>query len=190
MNFKAVFVATLLVSSFSFSSAASAEKALETMPESLKQKEERLESDLNALFEVAVKTAAYKLDETKQVPPFGVIKKMDKSIGVFEAKGGKFKTVEEKSASIRRLLIELAASQQIEASVMVMYSVVKQKGKDTQQGLMFEVEHKEGISIMRFLPITKKEDPTDKTKTKLVFELQSLVTNVKPQTVFARSIVQ
>ncbi len=190
MNFKSINVAALLVSIFCFSVGSVAEE----MPESAKQKEIRIESELNELFLTAMKTSAYRLDKTREVKPFGVITKNDGTLGVFAATDNeeaiKKMSVSEQSASVRRVLIELATKNQITSSVMVMYSVVRQKGKDTQQGLMFEIEHAEGISLMRFLPLTEKENPSDKANKRMVLELKALTTTVKPATVFARSIVQ
>ncbi len=190
MNFKTLSIATLLISTVCFSAASIAEK----MPETPQQQEIRLESELNELFLTAMKTSAYRLDKTREVKPFAVIKKTDGTLGVFSATDNKEAvakmSVAEQSASIRRVLIEFAAKQQITSSVMVMYSVVRQKDKDTQQGLIFEIEHADGISLMRFLPLTEKENPLDKENKRMVLELKALTTTVKPATVFARSIVQ
>ncbi len=190
MNFKVLSVAALVILSFCFSTVSAAEKTVETP----KQQEERIESELNELFLTSMKTAAYRLDKTREVKPFGVIKKTDGTLGVFAAADSdealNKMSVSEQSASVRRVLIELAAKKQITSSVMVMYSVVRQKGKDTQQGLMFEIEHADGISLMRFLPLTEKENSLDKESKRMVLELKALTTTVKPATVFARSIVQ
>jgi len=72
----------------------------------------------------------------------------------------------------------------------VMYATVRQKGKAPRQGLIFEIEHIDGVSLLRFLPISKIKDEQGKESGKLLFELEALSTTVKPKTVFAFAKMQ
>jgi len=189
MNFKVLSVAALLVSGLCFSAVVTAEK----MPESPKQKELRIEKDVNELFQRGVRMAATELDVRKEVKPFAVIKKRDGKYGVFgldnTVRNAKL-TVDDQAASIRKYLIELVAADQIDASLQVMFATVRQEDKEPRQGLMFEIEHLEGLSLMRFLPISKLKDEQGKENGKLLFELEALSTTVKPKTVFAFAKMQ
>ncbi len=184
MNFKVLSVAALLVSSLCFTAVSTAEK----MPESPKQQELRIESDVNEIFERGFKIAAAELDLRQLVKPFAVIKKRGGGFGVFgmdaTEKNAKL-TVDDQAASIRKHLIELVVADQIDASLQVMYATVRQKGKAPRQGLIFEIEHIDGVSLLRFLPISKIKDDQGKETGELLFELESLSTTVKPKTVFA-----
>ncbi len=189
MNFKVLSVAALLISTVCFSGASVAEE----MPESPKQKELRIEKDVNELFQRGVRMAATELDVRKEVKPFAVIKKRDGTYGVFGTgnteKNAKL-SVDDQTASIRKYLIELVVADQIDASMQVMYATVKQDGKPPRQGLMFEIEHINGVSLLRFLPISKIKDEQGKESGKLLFELEALSTTVKPKTVFAFAKMQ
>ena len=192
MKFKAVKIISLLVAVLGASQMTLAEE-MPDKTETAKQKELRLEAELNHLFKTSMKTAAYRLDKEGQMKPFATILKSDGSTGVFEVtpkEGEKELSVNEQNLSVRKLLIELAATQQIKGSVSAMYSLVREKGKEERQGIVFEIEHVEGVSLLRFIPLTIKENPLDKTKPRLVLELKSMSTTVKPAVVFAQSIVQ
>jgi hypothetical protein len=184
MNFKVLTIATLLLSAVCFSTITSAEK----MVESSKYKSERVEKDVNDVFQRAFRMAATELDTRQQVKPFAVIQKKDGKLGVFgldsTEKNAKL-TVDDQTASIRKYLIELVVADQINASVQVMYASVQQKDKTPRQGLIFEIEHIEGVSLLRFLPISKIKNDKGVETGKLLFEMESLTTTVKPQTVFA-----
>jgi len=179
MNFKVLSVAALLVSSLCFSAVSIAEK----MPESSKYKEARIEKDLNDIFERGLNVAAFKLDKKENVRPFAVIKKNDGSVGVFELDAYKIKkgmSVNQMSYSVRRYLTELAIAKQIQASVLVMYAVVRPKGEDARQGISFEIEHIDGVSMMRFLPVSQAEGGAGK----LIIHTESITSTIKPATVF------
>ena len=168
------------------SGIVSAEVAQEQR-ESAAQKEQRIEKDLNELFLNGMNSAAVRLDKTQQVKPFAVMKRADGTIGTFEIKDtekSKSMSVMDKALSVRKLLIELAAEKQIVASVLVMYATVGKKGEKPRQGLTFEVEHAEGVSMMRFLPVTQKPLENDQINPTLVFEIESIVSTAKPKTVF------
>ncbi len=184
MNFKTLSIATLLVNSFCLSAASSAE----VMPESPKHKEIRIENTLNELFTRAMNTAAVKLDQTKVIEPFAIIKRIDGSLGVFELDQSADKkqlTVNNQHLSIRRLLRELAFEKQITASIQVMYALVQEEGKEQRQGLTFELEHQSGVSLIRFLPVSEQIDKEDEANNKWVFEIELLSTSIKPRTVFS-----
>ena len=186
MNFKVLSVAALVISSFCFSAGSVAEK----MPESPKQKESRIEGDLNKLFKEALKASALELDGDHEMSPFALVKKKDGSLGFFAPtdKNENLST-DAQIASIRRMLIDLASTRQINASVQVMYATVSD-GKKNNQGLVFEIEHRAGVSIMRFIPVSEIEDEHGNKTGDLMFEMEKLSTGNKAQTVFAASIVQ
>ncbi len=184
MNFKVLSVAALLISTVCFSGASNAEK----MPESPKQKSERIEKDVNGMFQRAFRMATSELDIRQVVKPFAVIQKKDGEFGVFgidSSEKNASLTVDDQAASIRRHLIELVVADQINASLQVMFATVKQGDKPSRQGLMFEIEHIGGVSLLRFLPISKIKDDKGVETGKLLFEMESLTTTIKPKTVFA-----
>ncbi len=187
MNFKVLSVATLLISTACFSVGSVAEK----MPESPKHKETRIENDLNNLFKRGLDTAAVKLDRNEDIRPFAIIKKLDGKLGVFELddtpKNASL-SVNQMALSVRRYLTELAIASQIEASVLVMYAVIRPKGGKARQGLTFEMEHIEGVSIIRFLPITDHRNDENSETNKLVLHTEDLTDNLKPASVFTEMV--
>jgi len=187
MNFKVLSVAALLISTVCFSVASVAEK----MPESPKQKEERIEANLTFLFKEALKACALELAKDHEMSPFAMIKKQDGTLGFFTpTENNKDKSVDQQVASIRKLLMDLASTQQIDASVQVMYATVSNGAGSTNQGLVFEIEHREGVSIMRFIPVSEELDDAGNKTGNLLFEMEKLSTGSKPKTIFAASIVQ
>ncbi len=184
MNFKVLSVATLMISSLCFSTSSIAEK----MPETPKHKSERIKKDVNQIFQHAFRRAATELDAMQQVMPFAVIQKKDGRLGVFridDTEKDADLTVDEQAASIRKNLIGLVVADQIDASLQVMYAAVQQEGKTPRQGLIFEIEHIDGVSLLRFLPISKIRDDKGAETGKLLFDMESLTTTIKPKTVFA-----
>ena len=189
MNFKVLSVATLLLSTVCFSVVTSAEK----MPETPKQKELRIENDLNLLFNKSMKMAAGKLGTTMELRPFAVVKKTDGELAVFGAtdtKANEKKGINAQNANIRKYVMGLVAANQIQASVQVMFATIVPEGKKPQQGLTFEMEHIEGVSLLRFLPVSKIKTEGGEDSGKLLFEIESLSTTVKPKVVFALSKMQ
>ncbi len=187
MNFKVLSVAALLVSSLCFSVMSIAEK----MPETPQQKEERIEANLTFLFKEAINASALELEKDHEMAPFAMLMKRDGKLGFFST-GDKNKgmSVDQQVASIRALLIDMASTKQIDATVQVMYASVSNKKGATSQGLVFEIEHRDGVSIMRFLPVSEIKDDKGVKTGKLLFEMERLSTGSKPQTVFVASIVQ
>jgi len=184
MNFKVLSVTALLLSTVCFSVVSSAEK----MPESSEQKELRIEGELNTLFRDAMKTAAIHLGKSDQVEPFGMMTKVDGTIAIFKISDNdksRGLSVAQKTHSIRKLLSELALTKQITSSVLTMFATLTKEGQaTTQEGLTFEMEHKEGISIVRFLPVSRRVDSENSENNKLVFEIESISTVNKPKTIF------
>ncbi len=183
MNFKVLSVAALLISTVCFSVSTIAEK----MPESPKHKEFRIEKDLNDIFERGINVAAFKLDKKEDIRPFAIIKKNDGTVGVFELDGNKIKegmSVNQMSYGVRRYLTELAIAKQIQASVLVMYAMVKPEGEEARQGISFEIEHIDGVSMMRFMPVSKVEGEEGK----LVIHTESITSTIKPATVFTEMV--
>jgi len=181
MNFKSLKVVLI-----SLALSVSAQVVAEKMPESPKQKEIRIENDLNSLFDRATKAAAFKMDRKEDVRPFAIIKKKVGGLGVFElAKTDKNEklTVNQMALSIRRHLTELAIAKEIDASVLVMYASVQPKGEEVRNGLSFEIEHIDGVSIMRFLPITEQTAENSEDNM-LVLHIENMSTTGKPATVF------
>jgi len=191
MNFKVLSVATLIISSLCFSAGSIAEKAAEKMPETPQQKEERIEANLTFLFKEAINASALELEKDHEMAPFAMLMRKDGNLGFFST-GDKNKgmSVDQQVASIRALLIDMASSQQIDATVQVVYASVSNKAGKSSQGLVFEIEHREGVSLMRFLPVSEIEDEAGVKTGKLLFEMEKLSTGSKPQTVFVASIVQ
>ncbi len=191
MNFKVLSVAALIISSLCFSAGSIAEKAAEKMPETPQQKEERIEANLTFLFKEAINASALELEKDHEMAPFAMLMRKDGNLGFFST-GDKNKgmSVDQQVASIRALLIDMASSQQIDATVQVVYASVSNKAGKSSQGLVFEIEHREGVSLMRFLPVSEIEDEAGVKTGKLLFEMEKLSTGSKPQTVFVASIVQ
>jgi len=184
MNFKVLSVAAVLIGSVCFSAGSVAEE----MPESPQQKEVRIESDLNHLFQKALKMAAGKLGEKMELRPFAMIKKTSGELAVFGAADSKMnngKSINVQNANIRKYLLGLVEGNQVQASIQVMYATVYPEGGEALQGLTFEIEHKEGVSLLRFLPVSKIETEEGETSGKLLFEIEKLSTVAKPVVVFA-----
>jgi hypothetical protein len=188
MNFKVLTIATLLLSTVCFSVVSIAEDVLEKMPENPKHIELTVENTVNALFKSAVLAAAKDLDVDKVMRPFALVKKVDGTMGFFQTddtdKNENY-SVMDQAASIRKLLIELAVNEQIVSSVQVMYTRALVKDKEPVQGLSFEVEHIRGLSLMRFMPVTKELDENGVWTNKLRFQIESTSTTKKPLVVFA-----
>ena len=178
MNFKslkAVLIGSMVISMSSLTFA-------DTKVQKLK-----VEKELNVVFQEALKAAASELDADKTVSPFAVVLRENGKVGYFTAtEENKGLSVNEQGIRIRRMLKDLALKQQIEASAFGMYATVSQN-EVSQKGLVFEVEHEAGISIMRFLPVS---DGTGENKGKLVFETQRMQTTTKPRNIFVESIVK
>ncbi len=190
MNFKVLSVAVLLLGTVCFSAFSVAEK----MPESAKYKSDRIEKTLNTMLVEALKAAALEMDKDHKMAPFAFVQKKDGSIGFFTSiddDAHKENTVDQKIAGVRAMLIDLASTKQINASVQVMYaSIFNGETNKGTQGLVFEVEHREGVSLMQFIPVVEVKDDKGVKTGKLLFEMEKLSTGSKPQTVFAASIVQ
>jgi GTP-sensing pleiotropic transcriptional regulator CodY len=178
MNFKSLKV--LLISSMvvSMSSLTLADAKAEKI---------KVEKELNTVFQESLKAAASELDADKTVSPFAVVLRKNGKVGYFTAtEENKELSVNEQGKRIRRMLKDLAINQQIDASAYGMYATVSQNDV-SQKGLVFEVEHKSGISIMRFLPVS---DGAGDNKGKLVLETQNMQTVTKPRNIFVESIVK
>lgn len=184
-SLKAVLISTLLI--FTSSAVYS-----EVMPQSAKFKAATVNKDMNVLFQEAFKACALEMDNDFEMSPFAMIKKTDGTIGFFippAEQKDRVLTVDQQIASVRRLLIDLASTNQIVASVQAQYVSVAQGGKIERQGIVFELEHKQGLSLMRFLPVSEVKDEAGKV-VGLNFETDKLSTGSKKQIVFSPSIVQ
>lgn len=183
MNFKSlkvVLIATvLLVSNISLAATSKAD-------------ENRIESELNQLFQRALKGAAVDLNDDQILYPMAVILRHDNKYGVFgtaDSENNKKAPISAQVAQLRKMLTELAVADQIKGYAMVQYADIKKNGKHVSTGLTFEMEHKEGVSIIRFLPVTELEE-NGKKNGKLRFETQLVSTSLKPKTVFSDSITK
>ena len=143
------------------------------------------EKDINAIFKKALMGAAAQLDRTSQVNPFAVVIKPDGEVGVFglamNSEKNKDLSVEQRVAHIRGLLQAAAGDDSITGYCQVMYIVVEQDG-NRAQGLSFEIEHKMGVSIQRFLPVEVNEETG-----KIHLVIEQMATNNKPKLVFVDS---
>ena len=189
MKFKYLKIAVVLCASNFISQIALSE----VMPLSPKQIEIKIEQEIDGLFKRGVMAAAADLNDDMVMHPFAVIKKKDGSIGVFSAsdsENNKKLSVSDQNTGIRRRLIELATADQIDASIQAMYATVKKDGEQARQGISFEIEHIRGVSIVRFLPVSEIKDEQGVKTGKILFELESLSTSLKPKTIFAFSKMQ
>jgi hypothetical protein len=158
----------------------------EVIPESPKHKKERLEKDINEVFMRALKGGAFKLGQRVDLYPFAIIKKRDSSIGMFELDVKTYEIIlslNQMAINSRRYLTELAIADQILATTLVMYATVHPKGEEMRQGLTFEMEHIDGISLMRFIPLTDPGEGKD-----LVLHTELASTAGKPATVFTEMV--
>lgn len=177
MKFKSLKVVLMAMACVAGSTMAVAE---------LKDKKAGVEKTVNLVFQEALKAAAAELDKDKTVSPFAIVIRKNGKAGFFAAtEENKNLSVNEQGQQIRRMLKDLAISQQIDASAFGMFATVTQSDK-SEKGLVFEVEHRAGISIMRFLPVT---DGKGENQGKLVFETQRMQTVTKPRDIFVESIV-
>lgn len=141
------------------------------------------EKDINIMFRKALMGAAMQLDKSAQVNPFAVVIKQDDSFGVFDlpmnSKKNESLTVQERISHVRGLLEAAAQAESIRAFCQVAYIVVQQDGVNAH-GLSFEIEHKTGVSMQRFVPVEVNEDTG-----KIHLLIEKIVTNNKPGVVFA-----
>ena len=158
------------------------------LSETLEEKKVRVEFALNKLFKEATLTSAKKLDATKKIMPFALVLKQDGTTGVYQAgdteKNAQLSVVQQVSA-IRNALVDLGKTKQIQAYAQVMYAGLQQ-GEKRSQGLSIELEHIEGASLMRFVPVTQLKDESGVLTGKLQIELGEISTTVKPKVVFAQ----
>lgn len=188
MNFKSLKV-VLITSLLAFAGNSLAEE----MPTNPKFKAQQIENEINVLLQRALVAVAADLNDDQTMYPIALITRHDGKIGSFgtaESENNKKASVNEQVAHIRKLLVDLAISKQITSSVLAMYATVEEKGKEKRQGINFEVEHVEGVSVVRFVPVTEQLDDQGKKTGKLVIETNIASTAPKPRTVFAGSIVQ
>ena len=186
MNFKSLKVVLISITLGMVSQVALSEKQ-----SSNELKAERIEKDVNDIFKRALMAAVAELNEKKQVQPFSVVKSKDGSVKVFlleSTERNKSLTTDQKVSGVRKNLLGLASKNEILASVQVMYAIVadKKTGKQSQ-GLTFEVEHLEGLSIVRFLPVSKVLDDKGQDTGKMDLGMQFLSTASKPKVIFAFS---
>jgi len=182
------FTAVVISAALMVSTYANAEKAFEKMPESPRVKASNLEREVNDIFQRAMMAAAVDLNDDHVVRPFAVIKRKDGKIGVFsadETEKNKNLSVNEQTAGIRRMLIELVVANQLDATAQVMFATVKDKNGNVRQGLSFEIEHIDGLSIVRFLPVVELKDEAGVKTGKLLFETESMSTALKPKVIFS-----
>ena len=183
MKFKAVKIISLLVAVLGASQMTLAEE----MPESPKFKAAKIEQVVNDLFQRAMMAAAVDLNDDHKLRPFAVIKKKDGSIGVFsvdETEANNKLDINAQAAGIRKMLIELVVANQLDATAQVMYATVKDAKGNVRQGLNFEIEHIDGLSIVRFLPVVELKDDAGVKTGKLLFETESISTAPKPKVIF------
>lgn len=177
-SLKAVLIACLVaVANVSFA---------EEIPESPKQKEARIEGALNMMFMEAIKAAMVELDKDQKVAPYAfVIRSNNGRMGFFTStdKNSDMSVVEQ-SQRIRRMLKDMADTDQIDASIQAMYAAVSQ-GDVKSKGILFEIEHREGVSITRFLPMEEVKDESGKATGKWLLNTDKLKTSIKPKAVFA-----
>lgn len=161
----------------------------EEMPESPRFKELRIENDVNSLFKAVIVASAKDLNDDKLMHPFAIVKKVDGTTGLYqsdESDKNKKLTVVQQASALRNMLSGLAKSEQITAYAQAMYASVKEDNGKTIQGISIEIEHKDGVSIMRFIPV---ETITVNGEEKLDFKIKSVSTAVKPKVVFSQSII-
>ena len=183
-SLKAVLISSLLILGSQF---VVAEKSLEKIPETKEMKEARIESQLNFMFKEALTAAAAELKKNQKVYPFAFVVKRDGSVGYFSAtEKSKDLGVNEQAARVRRMLKDMAISGQIDASTFVMYAGVTQNGIK-EQGLMFEIEHREGLSLLRFLPVA---DSRGESGGELVLATNRIQNTTKKRDIFVDSIVK
>ena len=134
----------------------------EEMPVSPKVKAAKVEADLNFLLKESLKAAAVEMDKDFEMGPFAMIKKSDGTTGFFTPAPDTNKSVDQQVATIRAMLEDLARTKQILAAVQVQYVKVSKNDKVLRQGITFEIEHVEGISMFKFLPVNEVKDENNK----------------------------
>jgi len=185
MKFKSLKVVLIALTTtlVSFSALATSEEA--------KDKAERIEKDVNDVFQRALVSAVAQLNEKMEVQPFSVAKKVDGAVMLYllgDTEKNKNLSHDERVSGVRKKLLDLAAKNEIVATAQVMYAVVVDKKTEKQsQGLTFEIEHKDGLSIVRFLPVKHILDENGKETGKLDLQTQFLSTASKPKVIFAFS---
>lgn len=157
------------------------------MPESPAFKEARIEKDVNGLFKAVIVAAAKDLDDDQVMRPFALVKKNDGRTGLYqsdESEKNKDLSIVQQASALRNLLMDLANTNQITAYAQAMYATVSQENGNVTQGISVEIEHKDGVSLVRFLPV---ESILKNGETKLDFKLKNVSTAIKPNVVFNNS---
>jgi len=165
--------------------ASGSEVFAEKMPEKAEFKAKRIEKELTLMFVEAAKAAVAELAEDYKINPYAFVLKADGSMGYFTSAEDKADVgVLEQGEQIRRMLKDLARTNQINASIQAMYATIA-NGENSVQGIVFEIEHREGVSIKRFLPLEKELDDAGQENGKYLLNTSKMKTSKKPIAVFA-----
>lgn len=114
----------------------------------------KVQSEMTSVFSQGGSYAVLQHKNKNKVSPFGVGLQKDGSTIVFdipEIEKNKKLSFRERILSIKQLIHEAAMSGKINAGAMFVSAIVPQGDKDVK-GLAIEMEHKSGLSILRFAP--------------------------------------
>lgn len=188
MNIK--YLKVVLISVFMSASISVFAETLSDADKAIKAS--KIEREVNQVFTRALSAAATKLEEERQMTPFAIILKNDDSVGYFEidpVEAGKV-SVNKQVFQIRRMLTEMALAGEIKSSVIALYVSIAHE-EQVKQGITFEVEHIDGVALLRMVPVTEKLNGDDPST--IVLHTESITTSVKHANVFtdmAKSISQ
>lgn len=182
-SLKVVLIVSALLSSFNVTA-----EELKPVADVKATKAERIETELNVIFTRALTIAAKKLDTERKVAPFAVILKKDSTVGFFEAdlssEKSKGFTVSEQVFQLRRYLTEMAIKDGIKASVLGQYNIIRDEKNTTVQGLNFEIEHVDGVALLKFIPVSEQDNDNGEEAKKIIIHTEFISTTVKHANVF------
>lgn len=171
------FVLSLLFfSSVAFSEEAQSERS------KMQEAADEVENDINYVVRVGGEYAFQRLVKQGGMEPFGVGLNKEGTTVLFDVPKEKNKgaSMADKVLELRSLLAGAAQSGNLDCAALFVDSRVPVRGEDRiQPGLAIEMEHKSGMSILRFSPYeldSKKED----------LEFQAPIDKVKPVAFFGK----
>ncbi len=152
----------------------------------LRNKAKFVEVHVNELFQGALRVAAKKLADTGEVMPFAYILKEDGHYGVMGLTKKEIleePNINRQTNKLRSIMTELANNKAIMGFAVGLFTQVKQKDGSSKPNLLFELEHMEGISMLKLVPLVENKIKGSKEKEWAIIPAK-IVTEQKPMAVF------
>jgi len=148
----------------------------------LKSKVKAVQEELDGLISQGGGYAYLQLSRKTGISPFAVAIQADKSVIMMEVpKSEKDATIADKVLKLREMLRVGADNEKFVAAALFVQAKVPHLGEEVD-GLAIEMEHKEGLSILRFSPYEVNKEKKD-------INFQKPIDKVKPATFFVKNKV-